>query len=107
MPDPISKYGVTVQLHDFSQAQYEIYEPAVIKAVRDNTYEIPAAKTSSTAQAVVRGASVRAAIKAGFLTGITAEDVDKLSPRAVTWLAEQVGLHVKEVTSPLPDDTKN
>lgn len=98
-----NKFGLTVELHDFSQAQYEVYEPAVIKAVRDNTYEIPAAHSSTTAQALVRGASVRAAIKAGFLTGITAEGVDQLSPRAVTWLAEKVAQHVREVTSPLPD----
>lgn len=104
MPDLTNPYGLALELKDFSQGQYEIYEPALIRAVRDNTFLLgDKGGGSVTAQAVVRGASIRAAITAGFLTGLTPEQVDALSPRAATWLAGKIAEHVKEVTSPLPD----
>jgi len=104
MPDLTNKYGLLVELKDFSQAQYELYEPALIKSIHENTFDFGKSGGGHvTAQAVVRGASIRAAIRAGFLTGITLEDVGNLKPPAVTWLAGKIAEHVKEVTSPPSD----
>ena len=104
MPESISKYGLTVTLDDFSQEQYEQYEPALIRAIQDNTFDFGKSGGGSvTAQAVVRGASIRAAIQAGFLKGITLDEVKKISPPAATWLAGKVAEHVKAVTTPPPD----
>lgn len=102
---PDNPHGLSGELKDFSQEQYETYQPAVLKATRDNFFEI--AGSGLSAEAVVRGATVRAAIRAGFLTGITIEEVGKLSPPAVRWLAEKIIEHVRKVTNPPPDETKN
>lgn len=104
MPDLTNKFGLTVDLKDFSQAQYEQYEPVLIRSIHENTFDFGKTNGGSiTAQAVVRGTSIRAAIRAGFLTGITVEEVGKLSPPAVTWLAGKIAEHVKEITTPPPD----
>lgn len=99
---PENKFGLSGELKDFSQAQYEIYQPLVLKASQENYYSFGEAGGIS-AQAVVRGATIRAAIKAGFLTGVTLEDVGKLTPPAARWLADQIEKHVRDVTNPAPD----
>lgn len=104
MPEPIeNSFGLTVQLQDFSQAQYEKYQPMVLKATRDNFYDFGSQNVGLSAQAVVRGTVVRAAILSGFLTGVTVEEVGKLTPPAVTWLAGEIEKHVKAVTNPPSD----
>lgn len=104
MQDLTNRFGLVIELHDFSQAQYEEYQPLVIKAARDNYYDFGAENGGGlTANAVVRGTTIRAAIQTKFLTGLTLEEVGKMSPAAATWLAGKIEAHVKEVTNPPPD----
>lgn len=104
MPGEISKFGVTVELHDFSQAQYEEYQPKVLKAARDNFFDFGSKGGGGiSAQAVVRGETIRAAIQAKFLTGISLDDVGKMAPAAARWLAGEIEKHVVKVTNPPPD----
>lgn len=105
MPDPIeNKFGLTVILEDFSQDQYEQYQPAVLKASKENFFDFGVQNGGGlTANAVVRGATIRAAIRAGFLKGITLDEVGKLKPAAATWLAGEIEKHVRDVTNPPPD----
>lgn len=96
------KHGINAELKDFSQAQFEIYQPLAIRASADN-FILFGTDKGVTADAVVRGAIVRAAITANFLTGITHEQLGALSPKAVSWLAKKVQAHIKEVVSPEDD----
>jgi acetate kinase len=93
-----SKYGLTINLHDFSQAQFEEYQPQVIKAAKLAYTEFDGG-TGVSASSVTRGETVRAAVKAGFLTGVTVEEIGELKPYVVEWLADQVRDHVKKVTT--------
>ena len=99
---PENKFGISGQLHDFSQAQYEVYQPVALKASRDAYFGFEGG-AGLTANAIVRGATCRAAIDAKILTGITAEQVANMKPPAVAWLAEQIRKHVVAVTTPPPD----
>ncbi len=103
-PLPENPFGITGTLEDFSQDQYEQYQPEVIKAAHDNYFSFGEAGLS--AQAVVRGATVRAAIKAGFLKGVELAEVGKMKPPAVRWLSEEIEKHVRFVTNPPPEETK-
>lgn len=104
MLDLTNKFGLVVELKDFSQAQYERYQPLVLKAAKDNFFSFGIENGGGiTANAVVRGATIRAAIEAGFLTGLTPAEVGNLKPAAATWLAGKIEEHVKEVTNPPPD----
>ena len=99
---PDNKFGLTGELKDFSQAQYEEFQPLVLKATKESYYSFGDAGGMS-AQAVVRGATIRAAIKAKILTGISLEEVGAMKPAAARWLADQIEKHVREVTNPPPD----
>lgn len=99
---PDNKFGLSGELRDFSQAQYEVYQPLVLKASQENYYSFGEAGGIS-AQAVVRGATIRAAIKAEILIGIPLEAVGNMKPPAARWLADQIEKHVREVTNPAPD----
>jgi hypothetical protein len=104
MPDLTNTFGLSVELHDFSQAQYEEYQPLVLKAARDNYFDFGVENGGGlTANAVVRGATIRAAVRTKILTGITLEDVGKMTPAAATWLAGKIEEHVREITNPPPD----
>lgn len=92
------KYGITFELKDFNQEQFEIYQPAAIAASKRAYTEFESG-TGITATAVVRGETVRAAISAGILSGIKVEEVGKLKPYIVTWIADEVRDHVKKVVS--------
>lgn len=87
------KLGITAELKDFSQAQYETYHDELFPF-----QGMPSAKTN--------GAVVRAAIKAGFLIGIEYESVKSISPAAVIWLDKKIHEHVTAITTP-PDDDPN
>ena len=86
-----SKLGLTIQLEDFSQAQFEIYQGELFR----NNPQTNASKNS----AVVTGA-----IKAGFLKGIEAEKVPGMSPAAIAWAVIEVHRHVVAITTPPKDD---
>ena len=100
----ITKYGLSAKLEDFSQEQYELYQPRVLKAARDNYFDFGMENGGGlTANAVVRGVTIRAAIQAGFLIGITVEEVNKLKSYVAIYLANEIEQHVKDVTTPPPD----
>jgi hypothetical protein len=99
---PDNKFGIIGELVDFSQSQYEIYQPAWLTAARDNYFDFGGGAGFS-ADAVVKGAVCRAAIMAGFLKGITEKQIGELKPAAVAWLAEVIRKHVDSVLNPPPD----
>lgn len=91
------KLDLSIQLEDFSQAQFETYQSELFR----NDPRTNASKNS----AVVLGA-----IKAGFLKGVEAEKIPAMSPAAIAWIVIEVHRHVVAVTSPPIDDetdTKN
>ena len=83
------KYGLNIELKDFSQAQYEMYQDELIKHIGKS-----AASTN--------GAVVRAAKMAGFVSGLP-EDIGAMPPAAVRWLTDKIHEHVMAVANP-PDD---
>ena len=102
MQDLTNKFGLQVELKDFSQKQYAEFQPQVLRATRDYYFEF-GSDGGLTANAAVRSVTIKAAISAGFLTGITPEQVDELKPYVATWLSEKIEAHVREVTNPPPD----
>lgn len=94
----MEKYGLNIELLDFTQKQFETYQPLVIKVSKDAYIDFGGG-TGISANSVVLGGVVRAAITAGFLTGVTAEQVDGLKPHVVKWLADEVRRHVKEIVA--------
>lgn len=88
------KLGITAELKDFSQAQYEKYHDELFPF-----QGMPAAKTN--------GAIVKAAIKAGFLIGVDVEKVGSMSPAAIVWLDKKIHEHVTAITTPPADDDPN
>lgn len=94
----LDKYGVTAQLCDFSQGAFENFQMTAIKASRD-AYIAFSDTTGVTANAKVRGETVRAAIQNGILKGIEIKDVDSLRPFVVAWLADEIQKHIKQITS--------
>lgn len=48
------------------------------------------------------GLNVRTAINAGWLLNMSVDEVDKLSPRVVRWLSEQIDEIFKIATTPDP-----
>lgn len=86
-----NKLGLTIQLEDFSQAQFETYQGELFR----NDPRTNASKNS----VVVLGA-----IKAGFLKGVEIEKIPAMSPAAIAWLVIQVHRHVVTITTPPPDD---
>ncbi len=104
MSDEKSKYGVSIELFDFSQKMFELYQMAVIKASRDAYVSFSDSNGAGvSAQAVVRGETVRKAIQFEIIKGIEIKDVDTLKPYVVTWLADEIQAHVKKVTTAPPD----
>jgi hypothetical protein len=94
----MKKFDIEIELRDFTQAEFEKYQPLVIKASRAAYVEFDnGAGVSATS--VIRGETVRAAIVTGFLTGVTVEQVAGMKPYVVTWIADEVAKHVKKVTT--------
>lgn len=83
------KYGLNIDLRDFSQAQYETYHAELMKYIGKSTAE-------------TNGAVVKAAIRAGFLIGAP-EDIGGMAPAAVKWMTEKIDAHVRSVTEPADD----
>lgn len=100
---PDNKFGISGELKDFSQAQYEQYQPAVLRATRDSFFDFGSGNGALSAEAVVRGVVCRSAVEAGILVGVNVEDIGKMRPPAVRWLAARIQEHVKAVTDPEPD----
>lgn len=86
-----NKLGLTIQLEDFSQAQFETYQGELFR-------NDP--KTNASKNSVV----VLGAIKAGFLKGIEAEKIPAMSPAAIAWAVIEIHRHVVAVTTPPRDD---
>lgn len=92
--------GSPITYHDFSQATFEKYQVDIIK--NNNASFYPISDDSSRgieATAVRRGGTVRAAIAYGIITGITSEQAQELTPYIVTWLADEIRLHVVNIVS--------
>jgi len=94
----ISKYDITVETLDFSQKKFESYQLAVLKASKE-AYVAFSDDSGVSASAVVRGQTVREAIRFEIIRGIEMKDVDEMKPYVVTWLADVIQAHVKEVTT--------
>lgn len=94
----LEKYGLSIELKDFTQAQFETYQPQVIKASKAAYTEFDNG-TGVSATSLIRGETVRAAIKVGFLAGVTIEEIGNLKPYVVQWLADEVARHVKEIVT--------
>lgn len=92
------KYGIDAHFHDFSQKQFEQYQKETIKASRD-AYFAFSESNGVSAVAVVRGETVRAAIRFEILTGLTLDEVNSLKPYVVEWIADEVRKHVTLVTT--------
>lgn len=96
------KYNIHAELVDFSQAQFEKYQTAVITASRQNYYDYGSGR-GITAEAVVTGATIRAAHEIGILSGLTKEQIENLTPKVAAWLVEKIRKHVKDVVTPDSD----
>lgn len=92
MPTHASKkLNLTIELSDFSQAQFEKYQEYLLKS-------------DARTIAVKNGAVVKAAIDAGFLKGVDPAEVPNMSPAAISWVTIRVHRHVVEVTTPPGDE---
>lgn len=92
--------GYPVTFNDFSQNTFEKYQVDIIKNNNETFY--PMSDNSGRgieATAGRRGGTVRTAIVHGIITGISLEKVDHLKPYIVTWLADEIRIHVINVVS--------
>lgn len=97
--DSKEKYGVRVNLHDFGQATFEDYQIATLKASRHAFFQFGADGSGVTANAHVRGETVRVAIRLKIVTGVTVDEVKDMKPYVVEWLAGEISQHVKQVVT--------
>lgn len=99
-----SKFGITICLRDFSQKTFEQYQLAVIKASRAAFVQFSETTNDGvSATAYVRGETVREAIRHEIVSGLEIKEVDDLKPYVVSWLANVIQVHVKNVTTAPPD----
>lgn len=98
----MEKYGLTIELKDFTQKQFEIYQPFVIKAAKESYVDFGGG-TGVTANSILDSNVIKAALAAEFLTGVTAEQIGDMKPHIVKWLADEVRKHVKTVLTAPPD----
>lgn len=92
--------GYPVMFNDFNQNTFEKYQVDIIKNNNESFY--PVSDNSGRgieATSVRRGGTLRAAITHGILTGMTLEQAGNLKPYIVTWLADEIRLHVVNVVS--------
>lgn len=95
------KFQLVVELDDFSQNQLETYQTELVKFSREKAETVVTlvmTQKDNEANAVLNGATARAAIKAGILKGIEADLIGAQNPAAVTLLARAVRQHIKEIT---------
>ena len=92
--------GYPVMFNDFSQNTFEKYQVDIIKTNNDSFYPVnDNSGRGIEATSVRRGGTLRAAIVHGILTGMTLEQAGNLKPYIVTWLADEIRLHVVSVVS--------
>lgn len=94
---PVEKYGVSINLHDFGQDVFEKYQMETIKAARDAFFQFGGDGAGVTAQARVRGETVRTAIRLKILSGIQLADLTDMKPYVVDWIADEIKKHVTSV----------
>ncbi len=92
------KFGLAVNFHDFGQKMFEQYQNAFLQASKEAYYAFSPTGGVS-AQASIRGETVRAAIQFGIISGIDVKEVDQMKPYVVEWLANQIQAHVKSVVT--------
>lgn len=97
-PKKIEKYGVAAELKDFGQKTFEVFQRETLKASAE-AYFAWSPTSGVTAQAYVRGCTVREAIRLEILVGVDMAKVDDMKPYVVEWLADEIRKHVKEVTT--------
>lgn len=96
-----TRFQIKATLADFSQNEFEAYQQELTNISREKAQSIVTlvmGNKDDQANAILNGATVRAAIQAGFLKGVSVETVGDLAPAAVTLLARAVRAHVKEIT---------
>jgi len=94
----VEKYGVALSLCDFSQLQFEKYQEETIKAAKA-AYISFSPDTGVSATAMVRGETVRSAIRNKIVANFEVADVDGLKPYLVEWMADEIRKHVTQVTT--------
>lgn len=99
----VEKYGVSITLHDFGQGAFEKYQMETIKAAREAFFQFSEDGTGVTAQARVRGETVRVALRNKIISGIQLADVADMKPYVVDWMAEEIKKHVNNVVT-APND---
>lgn len=100
---PVEKYGVSINLHDFGQAVFEDYQLATIKAAQAAFFQFGADGAGVTASAHVRGVTVRTAIRLKIISGIKSADLTDMKPYVVDWIADEIKKHVTSVVT-APND---
>ncbi len=96
----VEKYGVSITLHDFGQNTFETYQMETIKAARQAFFQFSAETGQGvTAQARVRGETVRTAIRLKILSGVQLSDLSDMKPYVVDWIAEEIKKHVSNVVT--------
>jgi hypothetical protein len=99
----VEKYGVSINLHDFGQTVFEDYQLTTIKAAQAAFFQFGADGSGVTAQAHVRGVTVRTALHLKIISGIQFDDVKDMKPYIVAWIADEVKKHVTSVAT-APND---
>lgn len=94
----LTKYGLTIHTHDFSQKQFEAYQLAVIRASRDAYFSFGDV-TGVTASAHVDGETAREAVRNNIISGVTIDMIDMAKPYVVKWVADLVRQHIKQITT--------
>ena len=91
------KYGVSITLHDFGQSTFESYQMETLKAARSAFFQFSESGQGVTAQARVRGETVRTAIRLKIISGVEIADVGDMKPFVVDWIADEIQKHVTSV----------
>ena len=93
----IEKYGISVNLHDFGQSTFESYQMETLKAARTAFFQFSENGQGVTAQARVRGETVRTSIRLKIVSGVSLSDVGEMKPYVVEWIADEVQKHIASV----------
>jgi hypothetical protein len=95
----IEKYGYSITLHDFGQTKFETYQMETLKAARQAFFQFSDDGQGVTAQARVRGETVRVALRLKIISGIELSDLEDMKPYVVEWIAEEIKKHVTNVAT--------
>ncbi len=93
------KDGISVNLHDFGQGIFESYQTQTIGAAQKAFFQFSQNGQGVQATSVIRGETVRTAIRLGIASGIPLADVDTMKPYLVEWLADVIKKHVSDVVA--------